>query len=126
MSYFYEKFEEEDAQYIIDTHDATVKVYSALGIPPAQEFRISLAKFQPGAKADPHTHEWEHAMYILSGTAKMTIQGEEGIIKQGMLAFVPRNGLHSIENIGKDELVVYGVSGPPRTEAGFAQLKKSK
>jgi quercetin dioxygenase-like cupin family protein len=126
MSYFYEKFEEDHSQFYIDTHDASVKAYKVLGIPPAEDFRISLAKFPPGTVAHPHTHEWEHAMYILKGTAKATIQGEEGIIKEGMLAFVPRNTLHSIENIGKDELIVFGVSGPPRTEAGFAQLKKTK
>ena len=126
MSYFYEKFEEENAQYYIDTHDASMKAYSVLGIPPAEDFRLSLARFQPGTGADPHTHEWEHAMYILKGTAKATIKGEEGIIKEGMLAFVPRNTVHSIENIGKGELLVFGVSGPPRTEVGYAQLGKNK
>jgi quercetin dioxygenase-like cupin family protein len=126
MSYFYEKFEEENAQYYVDTHDASMKVYLVLGIPPASEFRISKAHFKPGKGADPHTHEWEHALYILKGTAKATINGEEGIIKEGMLAFIPRHALHSIENIGTDELVVFGISGPPRTEEGYAQLKKTK
>jgi quercetin dioxygenase-like cupin family protein len=126
MKYFYEKFEEEDAQYYADTHDASMKAFSVMSIPPASEFRLSLAKFKPGTTAEPHTHEWEHAMYILKGTAKAVINGEEGIITEGMLAFVPRNAVHSIKNIGNDELMVFGVSGPPRTEAGFAQLKKTK
>ena len=64
-------------------------------------------------------------MYIMKGTAKTVIQGEEAMVTEGMLAFVPRNAIHSIENIGEDELVVFGVSGPPKTEAGRAQLKKT-
>ena len=125
MSYFYDKFEEEKVQYLADTHSQSMKAYLLLGIPPAKEFRLSQGRFQPGAGAEPHTHEWEHAMYILKGTAKAIIDGEEAIMKEGTLGFVPRNAVHSIENIGKDELVVFGVSGPPRTDEGYAQLKKS-
>ena len=125
MTYFYDKFEEENAQYITDTHSKSMKAYLLLGIPPAIEFRLGLGRYQPGAITDPHSHEWEHAMYILKGTAKAVIQGEEAILREGMLAFAPRNAVHSMVNIGKDELVVFGISGPPRTEAGYAQLKKS-
>jgi len=124
VQYFYETFEEDRSQYFSDTHDDSVKVEVITDIPPAKEFRIVRARFQPGAGAQPHSHEWEHAMYIMKGTAKAVIQGEEAMVTEGMLAFVPRNAVHSIENIGEDELVVLGVSGPPRTAAGYAQLKK--
>jgi quercetin dioxygenase-like cupin family protein len=124
VQYFYETFEEDRSQYFSDTHDDSVKVEVITDIPPAKEFRIVRARFQPGAGAQPHSHEWEHAMYIMKGTAKAVIQGEEAMVTEGMLAFVPRNAVHSIENIGEGELVVLGVSGPPRTAAGYAQLKK--
>ena len=125
MKYFYDTFEEDTSQYLADTHDDSVKVEAITDIPPAEEFRIVRARFQPGAGAQPHSHEWEHAMYIMKGTAKAVIQGEEAGVTEGMLAFVPRNTVHSIQNIGDGELVVLGVSGSPRTEAGYAQLKKS-
>jgi quercetin dioxygenase-like cupin family protein len=124
VRYFYDRFEEDTSQYLADTHDDSVRVEVITDIPPATEFRIVRARFQPGAGAEPHSHEWEHAMYIMKGTAKVMIDGEEAAVTEGMLAFVPRNTVHSIENIGEDELVVLGVSGPPRTEAGYAQLKK--
>ena len=125
MRYFFEHFEAENAQYLADTHSESMKAYSILGIPPAAEFRLTQGRFPPGIGCDPHTHEWEHAMYIVKGTAKVVIQGEAAILTEGMLGFVPRDAVHVIENIGKDELVVLGVSGPPRTEAGYAQLKKT-
>ena len=65
-------------------------------------------------------------MVITGGTGKVVIGGEEATVKKGMLAFVPRDTVHSVENIGEEELVVWGVSGPPKTEAGWAQLKKKK
>ena len=124
MKYFYDRFEEYTWQYIADTHSESAKAEILMDIPPAKEFRIHITRFRPGAGADPHTHEWEHAMYITQGTGKVAIQGEEAVVKKGMLAFVPRDVVHSVVNIGTDELVVWGVSGPPKTEAGYAQLKK--
>ena len=124
MKYFYDQFEEYTWQYIADTHSESVKAEILVDIPPAKEFRIHITRFRPGAGAAPHTHEWEHAMYFIQGTGRVVIQGEEAVVKKGMLAFVPRDSVHSVVNIGNDELVVWGVSGPPKTEAGFAQLKK--
>lgn len=124
MQYFYDKFETHIWQYIKDTHSDSVKIEVLIDIPPAEEFRIHITHFQPGAGAEPHTHEWEHAMYIMQGTAKVNIDDQESILKKGMLAFVPKNKTHSIYNIGDEELIVWGVSGPPKTEVGFTQLKR--
>ncbi|HSR10740.1 MAG TPA: cupin domain-containing protein, partial [Thermodesulfobacteriota bacterium] len=116
--------EEYTWQYIADTHSESAKAEILVDIPPAKEFRIHITRFRPGAGAEPHTHEWEHAMCITNGTGKVVINGEEAVVRKGMVAFVPRDILHSVLNIGTDELVVWGVSGPPKTEAGYAQLKK--
>ena len=124
MEYFYDSFEEHTWQYIKDTHSGSVKTEVLVDIPPATEFRIHITRFQPGAGTDPHSHEWEHAMVIMNGTGKAVIDGQEAIVKKGMLAFVPGEKVHSLYNIGEEELVVWGVSGPPKTEAGYGQLKR--
>jgi len=124
VKYFYDRFEGYSWQYIADTHSDSVKTEIIVDIPPATEFRIHITRFQPGAGAVPHTHEWEHAMYVVQGTGNVVIQGEEAVVKKGMLAFVPRHAVHSVLNIGDDELVIWGVSGPPKTEAGYGQLKR--
>ena len=127
MKYFYDKFETGyNYQYMVDTHSSSVKNEVLLDIPPSKELRINIAHFQPGTSAFPHSHEWEHAMYILEGEGKMKVADEENIIKKGMLIFVPRDAVHSLENTGQGELTVLGISGPPRTEAGYAQLKRTK
>jgi quercetin dioxygenase-like cupin family protein len=115
MKYFYDRFEGASWQYISDTHSESVKTEILIDIPPATEFRIHTTRFQPGAGAEPHSHEWEHAMYFMAGTGKVVIQGEEAVVKKGMMAFVPRERSLGLE-YRQDELVV-GVSGPPKTAA---------
>jgi quercetin dioxygenase-like cupin family protein len=127
MRYFYDKFEEYTYPYIADisgTQSEARKNIVLLDIPPAREFRMAIGKFQPGTGNTPHTHEWEHAMYIMKGKCKAVVETEEAILVEGMVGFAPRNAVHYIHNVGETELVVLGISGPPRTEAGYAQLKK--
>ena len=126
MKYFYDKFEiSYNYQYMLDTHSGSVKNEILLDIPPSKELRVNLAHFPPGTSANPHTHEWDHCMYIIKGKGKMVVAEEEGMIKKGMVIFIPPGAVHSVENIGKGELIVLGISGPPKTEAGFAQLKRT-
>ncbi len=126
MKYFYDKFETSyNYQYMLDTHSGSVKNEILLDIPPSKELRVNLAHFPPGTSATPHTHEWDHCMYIIKGKGKMVVAEEEGIIKKGMVIFIPPGAVHSVQNIGKGELIVLGISGPPKTEAGFAQLKRT-
>jgi mannose-6-phosphate isomerase-like protein (cupin superfamily) len=126
MKYFYDKFDISfNYQYMLDTHSESVKNEILLDIPPSKELRINIAHFPSGTGASPHIHEWEHAMYIMKGKGKMIIEDQEGIVKKGMLIFVPRDTVHSIMNIGKGELQVFGVHGPPKTKVGFEQLKRT-
>jgi mannose-6-phosphate isomerase-like protein (cupin superfamily) len=126
MKYFYDKFETSyNYQYMLDTHSGSVKNEILLDIPPSKELRVNLAHFPPGTSAHPHMHEWDHCMYIIKGKGKMVVAEEEGIIKKGMVIFIPPGAVHSVENTGKSELIVLGISGPPKTEAGFAQLKRT-
>jgi quercetin dioxygenase-like cupin family protein len=127
MQYFYDKFEEDTSPYLTESGDVkgSAKVSLLLGIPPAKEFRLNIARFQPGAGHDSHTHEWEHAFYILKGKGKAVVESEDAIVTEGMLVYIPANLVHSLENAGDEELVVFGVSGPPKTEAGMSQLKRS-
>lgn len=112
-------------QYIADTHSDSVRIEILMGIPPASEFRIHNTYFKPGAGAWPHSHEWEHAMYITGGTGRITVGDKVIEVKKGSMVLVPIGVTHSVLNTNNnEELVVFGVSGPPKTEAGWAQLKK--
>lgn len=51
MRYFYNTFAEDRSQFFSDTHDDSVKMAVIIDIPPAKEFRIVRARFQPGVDA---------------------------------------------------------------------------
>jgi mannose-6-phosphate isomerase-like protein (cupin superfamily) len=123
MKYFSNQFDEAKWKYISDTH-IKVKTELLLDIPPSDEFRIHITRYPSGASAEPHSHEWEHADYVLKGRGKAMVEGTEENIKEGTFIYVPRYGVHAVYNTGKEELVLFGVSGPPRTKEGYDQLKK--
>jgi len=122
MSYYISNFKEYTWKYIKETHSSETKVKVLLDFSRAKEFRIHITLFPPGAGTEEHTHEWEHAMYVMQGRARAKIGEEESTMTPGVLGFIPRDTIHSIENIGQEDLVVWGVSGPPRSKAGYDQL----
>ncbi len=63
---------------------------------------------EPGASIGEHNHENEDEIfYIVSGTAKVTDNGEEKVLYMGDSIITGNGGSHSIENIGIDTLVVF-------------------
>ena len=105
MKYVYDKFETHTWQYIKDTHSDSVKTEIIVDMPPASEFRVHITRFKPGAGADPHTHEWEHAMVIMQGTGRVNIEGEEAI-DAGLTDFLEKLFQRQAFAVGQDEVVV--------------------
>ena len=57
---------------------------------------------QPGAVSHPdtggHTHEWEHVVYILEGSATLVCGGKDYTVSQGDAILVPPNEHHQWKN----------------------------
>ncbi len=57
----------------------------------------------PGSKIGYHNHTSEsETYYILSGTAKLSDNGKEVILKKGDVAYTPPGESHGIEAIGDE------------------------
>ena len=76
--------------------------------------------FQPGAKSKPHSHDQPGIAYMVKGTLKCEVQktGQVAEFQAGdALATTFKNELHTCENIGKEEVVVFvayaGAEGLP-------------
>ena len=61
---------------------------------------------------EPCTHEGEEFIYILEGTARFTVDGQEYIVTQGESIHYPSELLHSIVNIEDRELVFLCIVTP--------------
>ena len=77
---------------------------------------MTLFEIKPGTPADPHSHEHEQLVYIVSGHAEFVV-GEEAVkVKGGDLLVVPPNVPHSLKVIGNEPVLNINVFSPIRDE----------
>lgn len=70
-----------------------------------ERFQVKRITIKPGAKlsVQMHHHRAEHWI-VVSGTAKVTIEGKEQFLTENESVYIPITAIHSLENPGKVEL----------------------
>ncbi|AKI98049.1 cupin domain-containing protein [Kosmotoga pacifica] len=70
----------------------------------APNFVMRLFTVAPGGYSPKHSHNWEHEVYIVSGT--VTVVTPEGEIKleEGSFVYVPKNVEHQFRNDSTETL----------------------
>lgn len=64
-------------------------------------FSAIVAELKPGEGPPPHLHrDREEYFYVLEGSFRMAVDGQEATIGPGTLVFTPRGTVHSFSNIG--------------------------
>ena len=56
---------------------------------------VALMRMPAGTGAEPHSHPNEQWIYILEGTFRATIAGQDVEAKAGSVVYVPSNAIHS-------------------------------
>jgi len=64
----------------------------------ADRFLMSMFEIEPNGATPPHYHEWEHEIYVLSGSLVVQLPSEnrEVPLKQGDVVFIPRGEAHGL------------------------------
>ena len=70
----------------------------------APNFRMRIFEVIPGAATVPHTHWWEHEVFVLSGRGAVVGEQGEVEITEGSIIFTAPEELHSFVNKGKETL----------------------
>jgi len=84
----------------------------------ADRFLMSQFELEPNGATPPHYHDWEHEIYVLSGTLRVQLVKEdrEVALRQGDVVFIPRGEPHGLIT-GPDEsarlLLVAPAERPP-------------
>ncbi len=95
-------------------------------VPGLKEAAMTELVMLPGAQVPEHTHDQAaELIYILSGSARMTLDGKETVVVAGMAIYIPAGVKHSLVLDSKVEplraLQVYTPGGPEqRFKAGPA------
>ena len=76
-------------------------IHQADGAPNFYMRQFNLA---PGGCTPRHSHDWEHEVYILSGSGLLVAQGADRDIHAGDCVYVPPNEEHQFRNPAQGEL----------------------
>jgi quercetin dioxygenase-like cupin family protein len=70
----------------------------------APNFCMRVFEIAPGGNSPRHTHEWEHEIFIHSGSGELYGNGQWKPIKSGVVVFIPGNEEHQMRNTGAEPL----------------------
>jgi quercetin dioxygenase-like cupin family protein len=72
----------------------------------AVNFCMRIFEIASGGNTPRHSHNWEHEMFIHSGSGELYGNGKWNSIASGTAVFIPSNEEHQMRNTGKDPLIV--------------------
>src|SRR5437660_5866065 len=74
-----------------------------------------IACYEPGQSTVMHSHpKEEEAIYVLEGTANMSIEGQEVVVPAGAIVKFPANVPHDVRNLGSERCVIMFLKINPR------------
>ena len=74
-----------------------------------------IACYEPGQSTVMHSHpREEEAIYVLQGTANMSIDGQEVVVPAGAIVRFPRNVPHDVRNLGTERCVIMFLKVNPK------------
>ena len=74
-----------------------------------------IACYEPGQSTVMHQHpREEEAIFVLQGTAHMSIDGQEVAVPAGSIVHFPDRVLHDVRNLGPDRCVIMFVKINPK------------
>ncbi len=70
----------------------------------APSFAMRHFTVEPGGHTPRHSHDYEHEVYVVDGTARIEQDGEFEVLRAGDVVFVRPNTTHQFVNTGKEPL----------------------
>lgn len=81
---------------------------------PVKALSIALVHINVRGQSTPHHHKVTEEIYcILDGVGLLKVGDKEYPIKQGIIAYIPPNLIHTLINTGKRELKLLVIDYPP-------------
>jgi quercetin dioxygenase-like cupin family protein len=65
-----------------------------------KDVQVVYLKFKPGEELPLHTTKVDVFFYVIEGQGKVTVGGEEEMVKEKEIIFSPADVPHALENVG--------------------------
>ena len=80
-----------------------------------------IACYEPGQSTVMHVHpREEEAIFVLQGTANMSIDGQEVAVPAGSVVKFPHGVMHDVRNLGTERCVIMFLKVNPKVLKGSA------
>lgn len=81
----------------------------------AENFCMRIFELAPEGFSPRHSHEWEHEIFVYSGSGAVFKDGDWVPLKPGNAVFIPGNEEHQMKNTGNKPFLFLCLipSGPP-------------
>ncbi|MGH7374247.1 MAG: cupin domain-containing protein [Candidatus Rokuibacteriota bacterium] len=74
-----------------------------------------IACYEPGQSTVMHQHpKEEEAIFVLEGTAHMSIDGQEVVVEAGSIVKFPQSVMHDVRNLGPERCVIMFLKVNPK------------
>jgi len=85
----------------------------------SEQLWSEIACYEPGQSTVMHSHpREEEAIFVLEGTANMSIDGEEVVVPAGAIVKFPNNVPHDVRNLGPERCVIMFLKVNPKVLRG--------
>ena len=85
----------------------------------SEQLWSEIACYEPGQSTVMHSHpREEEAIFVLEGTANMSIDGKEVVVPAGAIVKFPNNVPHDVRNLGPERCVIMFLKVNPKVLRG--------
>jgi len=84
----------------------------------APHFALRQFQVEPGGHTPRHQHDYEHEVYVVSGTGTVLLNGGENPIRAGDVIYVPANHEHQFRAAGAGEPLRFLCAVPVEQNCG--------
>jgi len=82
----------------------------------APNFYLRHFEIAPGGYTPKHSHDWEHEVFVIEGTGKLSLKDKDVTLEPGDAVFVEPNELHQFVNTGKSRMRLICVIPKPKRD----------
>jgi mannose-6-phosphate isomerase-like protein (cupin superfamily) len=87
----------------------------------ASNLAVTWVECPPGSQQPLHQHETQEQVYVIvRGNGTMIVGGEERVVVEGALVFVPPRTPHAIRNDSAEPMTFVSATAPPFDDAALA------